>query len=60
MNDLVWIAIATGNFPWAFTAVYILGAAAAVGIGVATIKRAREVNIEQMKKEDPEADAKNK
>jgi hypothetical protein len=50
--NFVFLAIATGNFPWAFTAVYVLGAAAAVGIGFAAVKRAREINIEQMNKED--------
>jgi hypothetical protein len=54
MKNLVLLAIATGNFPWAFTAVYVLGGAAAVVIGISAVKRAREVNIEQMQKEDSE------
>ncbi len=60
MKNLFFLAIATDNFPWAFTAVYILGAVAAVVIGVSAVKRAREVNIEQMKKEDEQEDAQKK
>jgi hypothetical protein len=52
--NFIFLAIATENFPWAFTAVYVLGGAAAVVIGVSAVKRAREVNIEQMQKEDAE------
>jgi hypothetical protein len=52
--NLFFLGIATDNFPWAFAAVYVLGAAAAVGIGVSAVKRARQVNIEQMQKEDAE------
>jgi hypothetical protein len=58
MKNLVFPAIALGNFPWAFTAVYILGAVAALGIGLSAIKRAREVNIEQMNQADAEAEKK--
>jgi threonine/homoserine/homoserine lactone efflux protein len=52
--NLFFLAIATDNFPWAFTAVYVLGGAAAVVIGISAVKRAREVNIEQMQKEEAE------
>jgi hypothetical protein len=35
---------AAGTFPVAFTAVYIVGAIAAFGIGFYAVKKAREVN----------------
>jgi hypothetical protein len=34
-----------GNFPAAFTAVYVVGAIAAFGIGFYAVRKAREVNI---------------
>jgi threonine/homoserine/homoserine lactone efflux protein len=60
MKHLFFLAIATENFPWAFTAVYILGGAAAVIIGLSAVKRAREVNIEQMQKEEEAEEAQKK
>jgi hypothetical protein len=44
--------LATGGFPWAFTAVYVFGAVAAVVIGISALKRATQVNIEQMDRAD--------
>jgi hypothetical protein len=49
---MFFLTIAIGNFPWAFTAVYVLGAVAAVGIGLSAIKRAREVNMEREDQEE--------
>jgi hypothetical protein len=39
---------AAGTFPAAFTAVYIVGAIAAFGIGFYAVKKAREVNAESV------------
>ncbi len=39
---------AAGAFPVAFTAVYIVGAIAAFGIGFYAVKKAREVNAESV------------
>jgi hypothetical protein len=39
---------AAGTFPVAFTAVYLVGAIAALGIGFYAVKKAREVNAESV------------
>jgi hypothetical protein len=46
-----------GNFPAAFTAVYVVGAIAAFGIGFYAVRKAREVNIASFEeKEEKEQD----
>ena len=46
------VLAAAGSFPAAFTAVYVLGAVAAFGIGFAALKKAREVNAENLQQPD--------
>ncbi len=54
--SIYFSVLATGSFPWAFTAVYVFGAAAAVVIGISALKRAQQVNIEQMDQADEDTD----
>jgi hypothetical protein len=44
-TDLGFLLGVMGSFPAAFTAVYVVGAIAAFGIGFFAVKKAREVNI---------------
>jgi hypothetical protein len=50
------IVAVAGSFPAAFTAVYVVGAIAAFGIGFYAVKKAREVNNANFEQEDARKD----
>jgi hypothetical protein len=52
--DLFSLFAVAGNFPAAFTAVYVVGAIAAFGIGFFAVKKAREVNIASFEEREEE------
>jgi hypothetical protein len=55
MNQLLPIA-AYGTFPAAFTAVYVVGAIVAIGLGIFAVKKANAISLDNLRAKNLQED----